>query len=74
MARRHTLTMGVADLVSRRAKDNSDKAMKLAILRYRHLKSRSENATDISEKVKLYEMALTCLANSVEKESARSAL
>jgi hypothetical protein len=59
-----------ATLVARRARNKADKTMKLAIVRYRHLKSRSENATDASEKVKLYEMALTCLAASAEKEAA----
>ena len=41
--------------------------MKLAIVRYRHLKSLSEHAADATERVKLYEMALSCLANSAER-------
>jgi hypothetical protein len=74
VARRQTPKLDVVDLVSRRAKDDSDKAMKLAIVRYRHLKSLSANASDAFEKAKFYEMALTCLANSSEKESDGSAI
>jgi hypothetical protein len=66
MARKQTLQPDVVDLMTRRARNKADKTMKLAIVRYRHLKSRSENAADASERVKLYEMALTCLANSAE--------
>jgi hypothetical protein len=69
MARKQTLKPDVVDLVTRRARNKEERVMKLAIVRYRHLKSRSENAMDASEKVKLYEMALTCLANSAEKEA-----
>lgn len=72
MARRQTPKLDIVDLVSRRAKDDTDKAMKLAIVRYRHLKSLSANATDVFEKAKFYEMALTCLANSAEREATGS--
>jgi hypothetical protein len=71
MARRHIPKPDVIALVGRRVRDDSDKAMKLAIVRYRHLKSLSANAADASEKAKFYEMALMCLANSAEKASAR---
>jgi hypothetical protein len=73
MARRQTPKQ-VVDLVARRERNKQEKAMKLAILRYRHLKSLSENATDASEKAKLHQMALTCLANLIEKESDGSAI
>jgi hypothetical protein len=74
MARRQTPKQGVVDLVARRERNKQEKAMKLAILRYRYLKSLSENATDASEKAKLHQMALTCLANLAEKESDGSAI
>jgi hypothetical protein len=66
MDRRLIAKQGVAALVARQARNKHDKTMKLAIVRYRHLKSRSEHAAEASERVKLYEMALTCLANSAE--------
>ena len=68
MDHRLSARQDVSALVARRARNKADKTMKLAIVRYRHLKSRSESATDASERVKLYEMALTCLANSAERE------
>jgi hypothetical protein len=70
MARSQILKPDAIRPVARRARDDSDKAMKLAIVRYRHLKSLSANTADASEKAKFYEMALTCLANSAEKAVA----
>jgi hypothetical protein len=71
MARRRIPKLDAISLVARRANDSGDKAMKLAIVRYRHLKSLSANTADASEKAKFHEMALTCLANSAEKATAR---
>jgi hypothetical protein len=70
MDRRLTPKQDVAAVVARRARNKQDMTMKLAIVRYRHLKSLSEHAAEASERVKLYEMALTCLANSAEQEAA----
>jgi hypothetical protein len=69
MDRRLSPKQDVAAVVARRARNKQDMTMKLAIVRYRHLKSLSEHAADASERVKLYEMALTCLANSAEQEA-----
>jgi hypothetical protein len=69
MDRRQNPKRDVGALVARRARNRAEKTMKLAIVRYRHLKSLSEIASDASERVKLYERALTCLANSAENES-----
>jgi hypothetical protein len=71
MARRQIPKPDAINLVARRVSDSGDKAMKLAIVRYRHLKSLSANSADASEKAKFYEMALTCLANSAENATAR---
>ena len=71
MARRQIPKPDAISLVARRVNENGDRAMKLAIIRYRHLKSLSANTADASEKAKFYEMALTCLANSAEKATAR---
>ena len=69
MDQRLIAKQGVAALVARQARNKQDKTMKLAIVRYRHLKSLSEHAADASERVKLYERALTCLANSAESDA-----
>jgi hypothetical protein len=69
MDRRQLPKRDVMALVARRARNKQEKTMKLAIVRYRHLKSLSELAADVSERKKLYEMALTCLAKSAENES-----
>ena len=67
MDQRHTPKQDVGALVARRAQKKQEKTMKLAILRYRHLRSLSENATDALERAKFHQMALTCLANLAEK-------
>jgi hypothetical protein len=70
MDQRQIAKQGVAALVARQARNRRDKTMKLAIVRYRHLKSLSERAADASQRTKLYERALMCLANSAENEDA----
>jgi hypothetical protein len=69
MERKRQGTLSVVELMARRASAKRDRVLKLAIVRYRHLKSLSENAMDVAEKKKLYEMALKCLAKSAEEES-----
>jgi hypothetical protein len=69
MDQRLTPKRDVAALVARRVRNKEERVMKLAIVRYRHLKSLSEIASDASERVKLYEKALMCLANSAENVS-----
>jgi hypothetical protein len=68
MDHRQTPKQDVVALMALRTRRKHEKTMRLAIVRYRHLKSQSENTTDFFEKAKLYEMALTCLANSAEQD------
>jgi hypothetical protein len=68
MDQKRTPKQDVADLVARRARKKQEKSMKLAIVRYRYLKSLSESAMDASEKKRLYELALASLTSSIDKE------
>jgi hypothetical protein len=68
MRRKQTLKLDVADLIARRIQKKQEKALKLAIIRYRHLRGLSAIATDASERARLHTMALTCLAKSAELE------
>jgi hypothetical protein len=73
MDQKQTPKQDVADLVARRARKKQEKAMKLAIVRYRYLKSLSESAMDASEKKRLYELALASLTSSIDKERVGTA-
>jgi hypothetical protein len=66
--RKQILKLDVTDLMARRIEKKQENALKLAIIRYRHLRDLSVISTDSSEKTRLHTMALTCLARSAELE------
>ena len=74
MERKRPGKLGIVELMDRRAAAKRDRAFKLTVVRYRYLKSLSESATDITERRKLYEMALICLASSADEENGDSVL